>query len=439
MAITRLIPALSALLSVFAFSMSVYAWQAGGGAGGGTGGGAGGTGGGTGGTAPTPAPTPTPTPTPTTPGTNRPGQPFPPQRDESPFDVQRPVFLSGKVLTTDGGPPPEAATIELVCNGAPRPFGYTDSKGRFSINLSQPNNVLPDASVGYGGMPGTMGGLATRQSPWGADVGAARQLMGCELRAALPGYSSESVNLAGRRVLDNPDVGTILMKRLGNVEGFTYSLTTANAPKDAKKAYEKGAEQLKKEKFVDAEANLRKAVAAYPEYAVAWFDLGRSLEAQNKAGEARESFEKAVAADPKYVKPYLHLMQQDAMAQNWEALEKSSGTVLKLNPFNFPQAWFYHSVANLQLDKLDVAEKSAREALRLDDKHRFPKISHVLGVILAQRQQFPEAVEHMKGYLNFAPNARDADAVRKQVGDLERILGKKEVGQSPAVPAPQQD
>lgn len=362
-----------------------------------------------------------------------PNRRFPSDQQQSPFEMQRPIFLSGKVMTTDGGPPPDPATIELVCNGQPRPFGYSDSKGRFSINLSQPNNVLPDASVGFGG---TGSGLdSMNQSMPGSRGNANRgiseqQLMGCELRATLPGYRSDIVNLAGRRLLDNPDVGTILMKRLGKVEGYTVSLTSAEAPKNARKAYEKALDQAKKQKYADAEVNLRTAVGAYDRYAVAWFELGRVLEAQNKSEEARGAFEKAITADSKYVNPHLHLMQSDAVAQNWEALEKSSGAILKLNPFDYPQAWFYNSVANLQMNKLDVAEKSAREALKLDELHQFPKISHVLGIILAQQQQYPEALDQLKGYLTLAPNARDADAVRKQVTELERFMGKTDVGQT---------
>jgi hypothetical protein len=67
-------------------------------------------------------------------------------------------------------------------------------------------------------------------------------LIGCEIRAALPGFRSDLVNLIGRRSFDNPDVGTIVLHRLGNVEGTTISVTSLRAPKDARKAFEKGTE-----------------------------------------------------------------------------------------------------------------------------------------------------------------------------------------------------
>lgn len=439
MRLSRLLSLVPAFALVLMFTNPSAAWQQGGGGGAAPpGGGGGATPPGGGSTAPGPGTT-TPGRTPTPQQPTFPGQTGQQQQRDSPFEMQRPIFLSGKVMTSDGVPPPESVTIEMVCNGMPRPQGYTDSKGRFSINLGQNNNVLPDASVGNVNDPfgGGIGGMNRGSTGMGGSRGISeRDLMGCELRANLPGFRSDSLPLAGRRLLDNPDVGTIFLHRLGNVEGFTYSLTSANAPKDAKKAYEKGLDQYKKKKYADAETSFQKAVTAYPQYATAWFELGRTLESQDKKDAARDAFQKAVESDAKFVKPYLHLMQHDLMAQDWQRLRDTTTTILRLNPFNFPQAWFYNSVANLQLRKLDDAEKGAREALKLDERHRFPKISHLLGVILAEKQEFPEALEHMKGYLTMAPNAGDADVVRRQVGEIERFLGARQVGQAPAAGTP---
>ena len=392
-----------------------------------------------GGTAPSPGGTRTPTPTPTpSPGQQQqPSFPMPGQDRMPQMEMVRPIFLAGKVLTTDGTPPPDPATIEMVCNGMPRPMAYTNSKGNFSFQLGGGNNmVMPDASVsnpggGGFGFPGDSPVSAGGRNQMGVSE---RDLMGCEVRAVLPGYRSEAIPLSGRRLLDNPDLGTILMQRLGKVEGYTVSMTSANAPKNAKKAYEKGMNLAKKQKLAEAETNLQAAVDQYPAYAAAWFDLGRVQEAQKKNDQAQESFRKAIAADSKFVNPYLHLMQHEVAAGDWAKLEETTGALLKLNPFNYPQAWYYNSVAHLQLNHLDEAEKSAREALKTDEYKRIPKISHILGIILAERQKLPEALVHMKGYLEKAPNARDADQVRKQVTEIERFLGQQAATPAPAPP-----
>jgi tetratricopeptide (TPR) repeat protein len=264
-----------------------------------------------------------------------------------------------------------------------------------------------------------------------------RELMGCEIRAVLPGFRSDIVNLSGRRAFDNPDVGTIVLRRLGNVEGTTISATTMHAPKDAKKAFEqskkaseKARNALKKKKqeeanreLAKAEKELQNAVGIYPKYAVAWFELGVIQQQSDRAEEARKSYEQALAADPKYINPYLQLALIAAGEKKWQEVADTTDRAVKLNPFDFPQAYFYNSVANYNLRKLDAAEKSAREAQKLDTQHRIPKVTHLLGIILAEKRDFTGAAEQMRSYLQFAPGAQDADTVRSQLAELEKLSG----------------
>jgi tetratricopeptide (TPR) repeat protein len=355
--------------------------------------------------------------------------------------MRRPLFLAGKVMMEDGTPPPDSVLIERVCNGQPRPEGYTDRKGRFSFELGRNTHLVADASVGSMNDPAyesssTMGPSSTSRGGASAFGGpnsgiSERDLMGCELRASLAGFRSDVVNLTGRRLLDNPDVGTIILHRLAGVEGFTVSATSINAPKDAKKAYEKGVQALQKQKWEDGQKQLQKAVAIYPQYAAAWFDLGRVYEQQNNLEEARKAYGQAVAADEKFVKPYLQLANLAAREQKWEETAANSERVMKLNPFDFPGAYFLHAVAAYNLKKLDVAEKSCRDGLKADPQHRFPKMDHVLGVILAQKQDFAGAARHMKNYLQLAPNASDAEVVKSQLAQIEQWA-------SQAQPKPQQ-
>jgi tetratricopeptide (TPR) repeat protein len=231
------------------------------------------------------------------------------------------------------------------------------------------------------------------------------------------------VNLAGRRSLDNPDVGTIVLRRMGNVEGSTISATSLQAPKDAKKAYEKGRNELKKKKFDNAEKELQKAVTAYPKYAVAWFELGLAQELQNRSDDARKSYGEALGADPKFIKPYIQLAGISARENKWQEVADTSDRAIKLDPYDFPVAYFYNSIANYNLGKLDVAEKSAREAQKLDTQHRFPRVNHLLGVILADRRDYTGAAASLRDYLKLVPNAQDADRVRSQLEEFEKLAG----------------
>ncbi|MFN7921759.1 MAG: tetratricopeptide repeat protein [Bryobacteraceae bacterium] len=401
--------------------------QGGGNAGGAAGGGLGGgtTGGGRGGTS-----------IPTTPG-NIPGRQTtnpndPSNRGQFPEYQRPPIFLSGKVMMEDGTPPPEPVVIERICNGNPRPEGYTDSKGRFSFSLGQNTHMMADASVSSNGdvfdqTPGIGGSRQTTGlgSPMGGMGGrqiTERDLMGCDIRAALPGYRSDTVSLAGRRSLDNPDVGTIILRRLAGVEGFATSMTTLQAPKEAKKAFEKSRELAKKNKTAEAQKELEKAVAAYPNYALAWFTLGEMYRSNKNNAEAKNAYEQALKADRRYTNPYLPLAQLAAAENKWEDAADISGRLLKLNPIEYPFGHYINSIANYNLQKYDDAEKSAREVVKLDTRHQMPKAQHILGILLAMKDDYQGAVENIKGYLQFAPDAQDAEQVRKQLADFEKRL-----------------
>jgi tetratricopeptide (TPR) repeat protein len=261
-----------------------------------------------------------------------------------------------------------------------------------------------------------------------------RTLSGCELRAVLPGYRSEPLMLAGRRFMDNPDVGTIIMRPLSNVEGTTISMTSLMAPKDAKKAYEKGLQAARKKKWGDALPHLEKSVALYPKYAAAWYELGAVHEQSERLAEARKAYEQSLAADAKYVNPYMRLAAMAAMERKWQEVADTTDRVLKLNPVDFPNAFFYNAVANYNLQKVDAAEKSAREAVKLDTQHRLPRANHLLGIILADKRDFAGAREQMSNYLKFAPGASDADAVRQGLAKIDQALAAQ--NPAPASPRP---
>ena len=386
-----------------------------------------------GGPATTPAPTTGTTPTTTT---------TPPRTTTTPTTTQptmeninRPIFLSGKVMMDDGTPPPDSVVIESVCGGRnPRPEAYTDTKGHFQFQLGQNSAMMADASVGnlgsMGGYPGG-GGYGGGQQGTGMSSGGmgsstmsmSRDLVNCDLRANLPGYRSDVLNLSGHRMFDNPDVGTIILHRMGNVEGTTISMTSLQAPKEAKKAYEKGKDFLKKKKHPEAQKEFQKAVDAYPRYAAAWFELGRLQEEGKQVDEARKSYHAALEADKRYVNPYLQLSMIAARESNWQDLADTTTHVVKLDPVDYPHAWFLNSVANYNLKKFDEAEKSAREAQKLDTQHRNPKIAQVLGLALIEKHDYPGAAEQLRAYLQFAPSAPDAAQVRNQLAELDKVTG----------------
>jgi tetratricopeptide (TPR) repeat protein len=344
------------------------------------------------------------------------------QPGETGDTVNRGWYLSGKVLMDDGSAPPVNVSIQRACGAGNRPVAYTDSKGRFSFQVGHDVEILPDASVDIGdrsstGLGSPIGG-STRQGQSSGALGT-RQLTGCELLAVLPGYRSDVVQLGLRNYMDNPDVGSIVLHRLGNVEGTSISATSLEAPHDAKKAYDKGLDAAKKQKWPDAQAEFEKAVGVYPKYAAAWFELGNALQHQGNKPQARDAFQKSLEADRRFLKPYLPLSVMAFDEKNWEQTLDLTATLTRLDPVDYPLAYLFNAMANASLGKFDAAEKSAREAIKVDTGHQVPRAEYVLGLILLDKHDYDGALTLLRNYIQRAPNAPDSERIKTQITQIE--------------------
>lgn len=238
-------------------------------------------------------------------------------------DVSRPIYISGKVVMADGSPVVPSIAIQRVCSGIPQTVAYTDSKGSFSFRWGDRNMVVTDAADAGSGSARSSGagGFGSAQSAGGGNTLAAdpfgNRMMNCELRASMAGYTSDAVNLFNRHSSDSPDIGQIALHRIAGVEGASISLTAMMAPKDAKKAYERGLQSLLKNKLAEAAKDFEKAVGLYPNYADAWVNLGKVRLEQQSIEPARIALKKAMEADPKLVAPYVELGLLAAKDGKW--------------------------------------------------------------------------------------------------------------------------
>jgi tetratricopeptide (TPR) repeat protein len=330
-------------------------------------------------------------------------------------------------MLEDGTPPPALVIIEHVCNGSSRSEGYTNSQGYFSIRLGDTSQAVATASEGSGSLgqtlpPGTSLGAADMASMGeaGAGLNTGARFANCQLRARLGGYRSQTVNLRDHDASANPDVGVILLHRIVKGEETAVTVTTLKASKPARKALQKGMELAKKEKFDEAMDSLRESVKLDPNFAFAWCELGKLQVAHGHAGDGRQSLEAAVKSEPRWPDPLLELSMLDLRTGNWRELADNTGRILSLNSFDYPGVFFYNGLANYNLGRMEAAEKSVRSAERLDTRHQYPPITHLLGDILTLHRQYAEAAAEYRRYLALAPKAPDAPAVRKQLEDVEK-------------------
>jgi tetratricopeptide (TPR) repeat protein len=309
-------------------------------------------------------------------------------------------YVGGNVSFPGGALPWDPILINVVCNGKTTYTSATDPKGNWVI------------------APIKKGDPAANRE---ANSKAAAEYIGCNVQAALPGFSSNTLTITDHNVTDEPNLGTLALKKDESATGVAVSATTAAASKEAVKSYEKARSEWLENKPEKAEKDLQKAVQADPRFAEAWYQLGKMQEV-TKSPDAANSFQKAIAADPKFLPPYDHIVPIIAKSEKWQEVADHTNHELELNPAGSPRIFYYNALANMKLNKPDLAETSATKGLAMDPNHTEPNIEQLLAVILANRQDYAGALQHLRNSLTYMPPGPNADLVKKQIAQLETIV-----------------
>jgi hypothetical protein len=339
------------------------------------------------------------------------------------------IFISGDVIMDDGMPPPFGAVIERECGGTVVKEAVIDPTGRFSFQIGDPNrlgHVFPDASQALGQDP------IERDSPLlnpniptqianKLTTPLFTKLVGCELKVQLSGYRSTIIRLGGAPRTGIIETGTILLYPIARVKGTIVSSMNLLAPKTAKKALENAQKASKRKDLNEAEKFIKSAIEIYPGYAQAWLDLGQLYEERKLNQEAKNAYKKAIALDKLFVGPYISLAKLAANEGKWEDAADVSDQVLALDPINLPEGYYLSALAYFTLNKLDLAEKRARQGLRMDLENRLPSLNIVLADILAKKYDMEGSIAALKIYLKSWPDGPEAARVRLRIQENENM------------------
>ena len=382
---------------------------------------------------------PAPAPPPSTPP-SRPATPSPLSSEPSQPREDLVMFLLGRVATHDGAAVPNDMLVERVCNNRVRQQVHASSRGDFSMQLGSRADSFLDAS----GDRTSQDGVASKDSVMGIPR---RELTNCELRASASGFYPRVISLLELETFGSSvDVGVIVVQRATKIEGMTLSATPYKAPKDARRAYEKGLQAEKNGKLADARKYFETAVEIYPSFADAWFQLGSVLQKENQKEAARKAYTQATTLDTKFVPPYLSLASMAYQAGNWTEVltltghildvdplsqAAATGYILDLDPLNYAGAYFYNAVANYKLNRIEDAEKSGLKAEHLDLRTRFPQLHLLLAEIFTRKSNYVMAISEMQAYLELAPRAKNTDQVREQIARLEKLNGPVSASEKP--------
>jgi hypothetical protein len=355
------------------------------------------------------------------------------------------MFLQGRIATSDGTPVPNDLLVERVCNERVRQQVHATPRGDFSMQIGSRIDSFVDASGG----PGLQEGEARKASTGGISL---HDLAGCELRTSAAGFRPSSISLVDLTPsASTVDVGSIVVQRVTKIKGTTLSAIPYKAPTNARKAYEKGFEAAKNGNLDEARKFFEQAVAIYPGYASAWFQLGTIFQKEAQKDSARAAYTQATNIDTRFLPPYLSLASMACEAGNWTEVLRFTGHimdfdllnhgnfagyVLDLDEWNSAGAYFYNAVANYKLNKFEEAEKSALKAERADLPTNYPQLHLLLAEIFARKKDYGVAISELRTYLELVPHAKDGDLIRERLEKLEKLNGPAPTSEKPALEKP---
>ena len=204
--------------------------------------------------------------------------------------------IRGRVVTDDGMPLPDSATVVLRCGGTGEPIPGSLDGERFEL----------DGPPGEGD---------------------------CRVEIAARGYQRAGASPSS--LPSNPAIPGMVLHRLGKNRGETISVTHLLAPPEAKQRFHTGIRELRRnepEGIERALENLGVATQLFPGYAQAWFEIGRIGLARSDHAAAIDALREAVVADPWFVSPYEPLiLLLRATGEAEEAAARCDGLLI-INP-----------------------------------------------------------------------------------------------------------
>jgi len=338
-------------------------------------------------------------------------------------NLPRTTFIVGKVTMADGSVPSGQVTIVSLCGNNTRREAVARPDGTFSFVLGDhTSSVVQDASNSDRGdsiYPGRNSGMTNNPGTTPSQYDT-RALADCQLMADLHGYESSRAGFPGMSS-GTINVGTLVLRNRDSKSEAVVSVTSLQAPANARKEFDKGKAQLDKGKLDDAESSLRKATDEYPKYAEAWYLLGNVQMAKKNLAAAHTSYEQAQSADPSYPLPYLPLARAAAQAHQWQDALVFSDRLIALDGAKYPMAYYYNAMANYNLNHLPEAEASALKVASLDKAHGEPRVEVLLGMIYTTQQNYAAAAQHYKNYLQMVPDGPLSNQVKSDLAKCEEM------------------
>lgn len=244
--------------------------------------------------------------------------------------------------------------------------------------------------------------------------------------AAVPGTGELT---ARALTLLESDPGAWELSTQNAVRAAAAALVASN-PASAGEHFVLAAQYERESNLAGAEAHLRKAIQADPQWAAPCASLGSLLGRQmvGRAGEARDFLARAIALKPQWGRPHNLLAIVLRSEGRTEEAEQEALEAIRLDPGDTAS---HNNYANLlvQQKRYEEAEKEYRVAASANPNHAKPYYN--LACLYSLMGKKEEALKDLREALNRAPSLRtqasadkDFEAIRETAEFQKMVYGE---------------
>jgi Flp pilus assembly protein TadD len=221
----------------------------------------------------------------------------------------------------------------------------------------------------------------------------------------------------------------LTLKGIPRIKPGVVDSELANVPKPALNFYDKAKELSRKGDYKAAIEQLQLAIAEYPNFMLAFNELGVQYLRLNKLEKADESFRSALKINPDAFPPMMNRGIVLVQLKKFDEAEKVIRSSLKIKE-DSPVAHYFLGQALANLGRFDEAENELLLAIKsggeqMKEAHRF------LAIIYSAKGNKKRAANELETYLRLFPKTPDAEQLRKAIEQLKNSSATVDSTKSP--------
>jgi len=223
--------------------------------------------------------------------------------------------------------------------------------------------------------------------------------------------TTQSIFVAVRKTGENRDAAG---EKRG---GPSVSVNQLKIPEDARNKLNEATQLMVKADWAGAIGRLNQAIAIYPAYAEAYNNLAAVQARLGNLNQARESLQKATSVDDHFAPGFVNLGHLEEREQKFQAAETQFAKAAAIDPSNVETLTLLCR-AQLLDKHYDSAVATAHKVHAMP--HTAFAIVHYIAARAFQREnRTSDAIAEFKTLLQEEPSGARADAVRKELADME--------------------